>query len=505
MSLPPSLLPLQAPAAYPHPCGDIAVIETHISWVLLTGTYAYKIKKPVRLPFLDFSTLDRRGYFCREELRCNARFAPDLYFGVVAVVADATSGLAVSRLDAAPGDAVLEWAVCMRQFDPTQCLDKLVERDAIAPAALRAFGCRLAALHAAVPAVPLPAEELVARVIEPERANFRALADAPLDPALQARVAALAHACAALAMTEGPALAARLQSGAVRECHGDLHLGNLVLHAGVIQAFDGLEFDLNLRLIDVASDLAFLLMDLRVRGRTDLAYGCLDGYLDVSGDYGLAPLLPHYMAYRAIVRAKVAGIELAQNGAAEPMRTQITARLTRLVDWVGGLLARPPGQLVLMCGLSGSGKSWVAERLVPRLGAVRLRSDVLRRAAAVGTTNPAEPGSGPGGEFGGKPGDRYTPAAVASVYDGLRALASRLLAAGEDVILDATFLVSSERAQTLTLARSLGSDAVIVYCTAPLAVLEARLTARAAAGNDASEADVAVLARQLAHAEVPTA
>lgn len=489
MSLPPSLLPLLRPAAYPHPCGAITVIETHISWVLLTGSFAYKIKKPVRLPFLDFSTLDRRLRFCREELRCNARFAPDLYLGVVAVIAHVENDLAVLRPDdAPPPGGVLEWAVCMRQFDPAQCLDQLVERSAIAPSTLSAFGSRLAALHAALPAVPLPAEDVAARIIEPERANFRALADAPLDAQLQGRVAMLANACRNQASALAGDLAARLQAGAVRECHGDLHLGNLVLHGGVIQPFDGLEFDLNLRLIDVASDLAFLLMDLLVRGRPDLAYGCLDGYLEASGDYGLTPLLPFYMNYRAMVRAKVAGIELTQNDARDTERRRITARLGALVDWVAGMLARPPGQLVLMCGLSGSGKSWVAERLVPRLGAIRLRSDVLRLSMPHAST--------PQGA-GAKPAQRYAPAAVASVYHELRALAARLLAAGEHVILDATFLSPDERAHTLALARQIGSDAVIVYCTAPRTVLEARLVTRAAAGGDPSEADVAVLAAQI--------
>lgn len=492
MSLSHSLLPLLRPAAYPHPCDAVTVIETHISWVLLTGSLAYKIKKPVRLSFLDFSTLSLRERFCREELRCNARFAPDLYLGVVAVIAHADHGLTVLRPDALPADgAVLEWAVCMRQFDPRQCLDQLVERNAVDTLTLRAFGGRLAALHAALPRVPLPAADLAARIIEPERANFRALADAPLAPQLSARVAALAYACHDQASALSHDLAARLQAGAVRECHGDLHLGNLVLHAGVVQPFDALEFDLNLRLIDVASDLAFLLMDLLVRGRSDLAYGCLDGYLDAGGDYALAPLLPFYMNYRAMVRAKVAAIELTQRAARDPVRAEITARLAALVDWAAGMLARPPGQLVLMCGLSGSGKSWVAERLVPRLGAIRLRSDVLRRAlpqASARQRAESEPG-------------RYAPAAVASVYDQLRTRAARLLAAGEHVILDATFLAPAERGRTLTLARQMGADAVIIFCTAPAAVLAARVTARAAAGADPSEADIAVLTAQIEAAE----
>lgn len=264
------------------------------------------------------------------------------------------------------------------------------------------------------------------------------------------------------------------------------------LDSGVC-AFDCLEFDANLRWLDPQSDVAFLFMDCLVRERADLGYGFLDGYLDASGDYDGVCLLPFYTAYRAMVRAKVAALRSAQGGSDEAR--ELLARSRRLLGFGTGWMTRPPGRLVLTCGLSGSGKSHVAKRLLTRLPAVRLRSDVARKARA---------GVAPG-ESAAADVDQglYAASRVRDTYDHLRDVAEDLLRSGERVIVDATFIEARLRTSFLEMADGVGAAAVILYCHAPEAVLLERVTARNAAGRDPSDATPAVLAAQRQRFEVP--
>ena len=284
----------------------------------------------------------------------------------------------------------------------------------------------------------------------------------------------------------------RLVDGFVRECHGDLHLSNLALIDSTVTAFDCLEFNANLRWIDTMSDVAFLFMDCHVRNRSDLAYGFLDGYLDGSGDYEGARLLGYFCAYRSMVRAKVAALRHEQT------QDEVEAqRFLMHVRWAHDWLARPPGGLVLMCGLSGSGKSHLAERLVVTLPALRLRSDVARKALAglaslQRSDSPIDAGL-------------YAAENTEQVYAWLEDCAAALLLMGERVILDATFIEKARRTRLIERASRLGVRVSVLYCQAPDEVLRERIGQRSAMGGDPSEADLTVLERQLERLQPPEA
>jgi aminoglycoside phosphotransferase family enzyme/predicted kinase len=489
MALPDLLLDLLHNAAYPHPCEQIELIETHISWVFLTGEFAYKLKKPVHYSFVDFSTLELREHFCREELRCNRAFALDLYLDVVPLVLEDEHLRVGSADDPERRDAV-EWAVKMRQFDPAAGADRLLARGLLDSQALRTFGRSLAARHAGLPRHEGTAEEVPGRVFGPVEDNFSEIAKTGL--ALQhADLLLKAHERArSVGNSLRSLLNERMTGGFIRECHGDLHLANLARIDGGITAFDCLEFNANLRWIDTLSDVAFLFMDCHERNRADLAYAFLDGYLDTCGDYRGAPLLGFYAAYRSVVRAKVAALRWAQN-----QEKDAALRFVRHIEWAHARLASPPGKLILMCGLSGSGKSTVADRLVPRIPAIRLRSDVARKTLA-GLTARAKTASPIGGGL-------YDPQRSDAVFEFLADVAEALLRGGDNVIVDATFITRGRRNQFHALAKRVDTKVCVILCDAPIDILRERIRARSTANDDPSEATLEVLDAQLKKFESP--
>tara|TARA_R110002096_G_scaffold5863_20_gene27067 strand:+ start:6017 stop:7540 length:1524 start_codon:yes stop_codon:yes gene_type:complete len=479
MSPAPLIDALREPDAYPHPCTAIRLIETHISWVFLTGEYAYKLKKPLDFGFLDFTTLARREFYCREELRCNRRFAPDLYLDCVPV-----NRAADGRVRIGGSGETIEWAVKMREFDVDEQADHVLERGELEAPLLRRFAARLTRIYAAAPAPRAMADELgAAHIAAPVTDNFRELERLRSDPDERAALARIRTWSANRHALLRDVFDARARDGYVRECHGDLHLANLVRRGDDIIAFDCIEFSEALRTIDPVCDIAFLFMDCAVRGRDDLAYAFLDAYLDASADYDGAALLRYYAVYRSLVRAKIAALRLEQ--CADPHSAESLA--THLA-WADRATEARGVALVLMCGVSGSGKSWLAERLAPALPAIRLRSDVARDAL-----------SPPAGESGA----RYSPAQRERVYTRLGDCARPILAGGDTVIVDATFADRATRARFAGLARAAGAACVVVYCTAARATLEERITRREREGRDPSEATVAVLQQQLAHFEPP--
>ena len=472
--LPESLLD---PAAWPGAVDGPQLVETHISWVFLTGKFAYKVKKPVRFDFLDFSTRERRSHFCEEELRINRRLAPDLYLGLSRVVR-VDDRLCVDR----DGELV-EHAVRMRQFDRTEELDALLAAGRISAEELRHFGRRIARQQATAPAATTaggPAE--LAGTQRACRDNFSVLRRHV--PAAGEAVAAVERWTGLEAERLAGAMRRRLVAGRWRECHGDLHCANVVRHAGELWPFDALEFDPALRWIDVASDFAFLWMDLRARGCADLATAALDGWLQESGDFDALDLLPLYTAYRAGVRAKVAALRAAQQAGAG-----LAAELERYLGALSAAPHRATPRLIVTTGLSGSGKSFVAAALLAPLGAVRVRSDVERRRLA---------GLGPDEPSGGL---IYTAELTERTYLRLVDAAAAALAAGFTVIVDAACLLREQRARLRDVARAQQLPFVLLSVTAPREVLESRLRRRAAAGGDPSEATVEVLAQQLRSAE----
>ncbi|MDF3888688.1 AAA family ATPase [Cupriavidus basilensis] len=468
---------LMCPAAYPHPVDKVSLIETHISQVFLAGAFAYKLRKPVHLDFVDFSTLAARKVDCEAELALNRRMAAALYLGVVRIVAG--PGQRDVRVDGT-GEA-LEYAVKMRRFRQRDLLSAMAETNRLNGLHMETLARRLAAIHLAAPVAGdgtghgTPAR--IAAVMEQVMAGVAALASGT---AAAARVAALLRERAAALQ---PAFAKRLASGHVRECHGDLHLGNIAMIDGAPSPFDCLEFDAGLRWIDTISDAAFLFMDLLHAGRQDLAYCLINTYLECSGDYAGLAVLPFYTALRAVVRARVLLERAHQRSAAgtstaeEMAATQV--RCNDLLALASSVLTRRPGAIIIMHGLSGSGKSTVARQLAMAAAMVRVRSDVERKRLPRGS--PA------------LPHDRYSPGNTARVYRRLLAICRLGSGAGFPMIADATFLVREHRLWFASLAARRGVHFSIVDCNADVATLRERITARARRGGDPSDADLQVL------------
>lgn len=470
---------LLRPAAFPHPAGDIELLETHISWVVLAGGYAYKIKKPVVLDFLDFGTLEKRRHYCEEELRLNRPWAPELYLEVVAI-----TGPADEPVIGGDGEA-LEYAVKMRRFDQELRLDRQLADALLTVADMKELGQNIAARHAEA-ARPDPADRdrLVGQAVHYFRENFDHLGGIIDDDELRF----LQDWTERELGKHGATLRQRFDDGFVRDCHGDLHLGNLVRLPSGITTFDCIEFNPDLRNTDVFADVGFLAMDLTAKGHPELAAHFLNRYLEKSGDYEGAVLLDLYFVYRCLVRAKVAAIrsrerEDEDERAADIGEARDYAAMARRQASKGAPV------LVIMHGLSGSGKTWLAERLMAALPAIRVRSDIERkRLFGLDETVDSESGIAAG---------IYTPDASAETYERLFTLADSLLGAGHPVVLDAAFLKKKQRVSARSVASSLGVSSVLVCAEAPVDVLRSRIEARARHGDDASEADLAVLEHQL--------
>lgn len=485
----PSLIQaLQDAALYDHPVAGFRVVETHISWVLLTGSYAYKIKKAVDLGFLDFSTLERRRFFCEEELRLNRRLAPALYRAVIPITGTAQH----PRLGGA--GAPIEYAVKMVQFEPAAQFDRLLAAGRLTPELLARFAAGLARFHSAIArATVADTYGTPTAVSAPVEENF---AHIHLPPSFTAEDAILSelHDWSARAHARlRPLLERRKADGFIRECHGDLHLGNITLYQGEPTAFDCLEFNDRLRWIDVMSEIAFLVMDLDEHGHSDLGLRFLNEYLHHSGDYEGLALLRYYQGYRALVRAKVACIRLRQTGAAEPAAWDgVRAYLRLAQDYT-----RPrPRALVITRGVSGSGKSTHTSGLPARCGMIRIRSDVERKRL-FGLAPEARTQSG-------LDVDLYSRDAGARTYRRLAEIAAAIIDAGFTALVDATFLTCAQREQFRTLAAQLQVPFMILDFQATEARLRERVSARAQAGRDASEATLAVLERQLETREALT-
>lgn len=472
--------------AYPHPVGKIQLIETHISWVFLTGEYAYKIKKPVDLGFLDFSTLERRKFFCEEELRLNRRTSGEFYLDVVPV------GMSNGRPVIGHLPAV-EYAVRMRQFPPGARLDRRLAAGQVSASDLQGLATQLADFYKRVPVAaendPTMAAE---RACAPALHNFEHIHGDHISRESRLRIDAVETWTRAQAMALDSVFLQRAADGFIRECHGDLHLANLFAWEGRIYPYDCLEFNPDLRWIDQASDIAFLVMDLMARGRTDLAYVFLNTWLEESGDYGGLAVLRFYLVYRSMVRLKVAAIQTRLLHEDAQGEHAIKARL--YLDLARHLMDRPAHpRLVIMHGLSASGKTHASNRLVPALPAIRLRSDLERkRLHGLSRHHHQKSGIDTG---------LYSEAGTEATYGKLLADCKTGLNAGFNMIADATFGRREWRLRFLDMARAIGAEPTIVVCSAPVETLRQRIRERAAEGLDESDATLEVLERQLADFE----
>jgi len=472
------------PDAYPHPTEAITVVETHISWVLLTGTWAYKIKKPVNLGFLDFSTLEKRAYFCHEELRLNRRLAPELYLDVVPV----TRSQEALRIGGS-GTAI-EYAVKMTQFDRAFELDRLLAGNRLNAEHIDSIIGTVAAFHRTIPhADPDSEYGRPEKLILPLLENFRHTAEIVKNNVEQQLLEKLERWVEKEHLRLTPRFLDRKTAGFIRHCHGDMHTGNMVWQNKQVVIFDCIEFSQALSMIDVVSDIAFLFMDLEHSGHRKLAWRFLNGYLSTTGDYESLSLLCFYSLYRATVRAKVTAIRFEQE-TNEKRRHAIREEHLSYVRHAFHYTLPGTAHLVITCGVSGSGKSTHAVPLASELQAVHIRSDIERkRLAGIGANTSSRKSSGM---------DIYTTLFTEKTYQRLEDIAAAALEEGFPVLVDATFLEKDERMRFRKLAGQSDCPFTILHFYADEALLRERVTKRFREGSDVSEADETVLLMQLA-------
>ncbi len=471
---------LLSPAAYPHEVGQVELVETHISWVFLTGEYAYKIKKPVDFGFLDFTTLVRRRHYCDEEIRLNRSWTPGLYLEVVPItVVDGGPRVA--------GEGTpIEYAVRMRQFEYDMRLDRQLALGELSIEDMLELATEIARQHQQARKIE-PSERLSRVTRQLILDNYKSLAGEVPDAFVSAQLRWMKSKLDVY----GPVMDERINSGFFRECHGDLKLANILRLPEGIRAFDCIEFNRDLREIDVVADYGFLTMDLKMRHAADLASVFLNRYLELTGDYRGACLLPIYEVYRSLVRAKILGIKLREAGITETAESDRRA-MKRYCAFARAVTTQPPPVLVATTGYSGSGKSWLSSRLIPSLVAIRLRSDLERkRLAGIDPTADSQSGIESG---------IYDHETTAAVYDQLLESAGELLRAGLNVIVDASFLNASHRRLAKQTAERAGAGYALVWTIASTDELYRRLQCRSE-NPSVSEADISVLRHQMDSAD----
>jgi hypothetical protein len=455
--------------------GPVQIEETHISLVFLAGESAYKLKKPVRFPFLDYSTPERRRAACEAELEVNRAISPSLYRSVEPVVRSPEGELRLGGT----GEPV-DWVVVMRRFPAQARLDRVAEREGLDAGLASALADRIALMHdQAEPQPGFGGAAAMRRVLDMTAGEIDRAAGPPFD-----RETASAWARQARRALDriAPLLDRRRSEARVRGCHGDLHLQNLCLVDGVPTPFDAIEFDPAIANIDVLYDLAFLLMDLGHRGLDGAANRVMNRYLDRRDETDGLAALPFFQSLRAAIRAEVRAAAASQHG-----DEAIAREASGFLDLALALLAPHAPCLVAVGGLSGTGKSTLAYALAPRLGgspgARVARSDVLRKRLA---------GVAPEERL---PESWYSEAATAATYRRLHDEAGACLDAGMAAVVDAVHGSARERHAVEAIAESRGRAFVGLWLEAPLPDLEERLGGRA---GDASDATIDVLRRQAA-------
>lgn len=475
---------LQNPAAFDHPVKYFKVMETHISWVILTGSYAYKIKKPVNYDFLDYSTLAKRHHYCLEEIRLNRLLAPEIYLGVVAIT------LAGDQLTVNGKGTTVEYAVKMIEFAQTDIFPYLLmHTQNLMPDVFNQLATIIAAFHqqAAILQNENIGMSTPEQIHTPVLQNFEQIHSLLQDKQDQQLLQGLKdHSLNEIHRLQ-PYFIQRKQQGFIRACHGDLHLGNIILYQQRPLIFDCIEFNDNFRWIDTMADLAFLLMDLEDQKRFDLSHLLLNQYCAITGDYIGLTILNFYKTYRAIIRAKTTLLRANQ--------TQATDKTFLIIQYRNYIkLAESYCQpqytsaLLIMHGIAGTGKSTLANHLVTALGAIQIRSDVERKRL-LGLTADARTHSAVNQGI-------YTADLSEKTYQRLADLANDLLQAGQLVIVDASFLLQAQRECMRKIANDLQIPFYILSCQVSPETITQRIQARQAKQQDPSEAYLAVVQMQ---------
>jgi len=479
LEIPKHIQAFYKPEAYPHPVNHIEMIQTHASWVFLTGPFAYKFKKPVDFGFMDFSTPAKRKYYCEQEFMLNRRLAPEIYLDVKRVYQHGAS------FNLSGSGEIVDYCLKMIQFDQSDLFDQKLAHGELEPRWMDELAHDVARFHATAEINHGNKPDCAALLADHIRDNLDIAARHAGLAIDQADLATLSGCVDALLTKNQSILHKRQRDHHIRHCHGDLHFRNITLINGRPTLFDCIEFNDAYRIIDTMNDVAFLVMDCDAHARSDLGMRFLSRYLEQSGDYGGLALLPLYLFYRASVRGKVACI-LADELADKQQQPQwLEAR--RYFELA--LTYMQPGRPALFAigGLSGSGKSHLALLGCGTEHAVIIRSDATRKRIA---------GDSPDLELYGKQMHIRT---YRAIFDAARTA----LAAGCPVILDATFLHPDSRRQTYELARECGVPFHFYWLDIEETKLKENVRRRRQAGDDISDADLDVLGLQLAEYQHP--
>jgi aminoglycoside phosphotransferase family enzyme/predicted kinase len=481
-TLPALIQQMLQPEFYPHAVTEpIQLIQTHISYVLLTGDYAYKLKKPANFGFLDFSTLEKRQYFCQEELRLNQRGAGELYLAVVPIT------LVGEQYHLAGAGEAVEYALKMRQFPQKSLLSELFAQGKLNEPEIEELGQVVAQYHANAETNDyIRSFGAVSQVRAAFDENYQQTQKYIGGPQTQAQFDETKKYTDTFFAERPELFASRAENNFIRECHGDLHLRNIALWHNKIMLFDCIEFNEPFRFVDVMHDVAFALMDLEARQRKDLGNVFLNAYVEQTGDWEGLQVLPLYLSRQAYVRAKVTSFLLDDPSVPTAVKEEAEKTAADYYQQAWGYTQPKPGRLILMSGLSGSGKSTTAKYLARHLGAVHIRSDAVRKHL----------GGIPLWERGGE--DLYTPQMTEKTYGRLLALGVILANQGWQVILDAKYDRQHLRQEAIAQAEKYQLPLQILHCTAPLEVLQERLLNRI---GDIADATADLLVSQLNQAE----
>jgi len=475
---------LLQPAAYPDKVADVRLIQTHVSWIFLAGEYAYKIKKPVNFGFLDFSPLDRRLFYCREELRLNRHLCPEIYLDVIKV--RETPGGAAFHGEG----PTIDYAVKMIRLPAEQMADRLLADGELSGADVKNIAVTVAAFHKqALTGGEINRYGELGTIRSNWEENFQQ-AEEFIGATISSQELALIRAWVERCLSAKAGLfSGRVAGGFIRECDGDLHLENICLTKRVC-IFDCIEFNSRFRYSDTAADIAFLLMDLEFHGRRDLALIFLEEYVAASGDAGVIELVDFYSVYRAFIRGKVESFRLKDSGIPAAEKQAAKEKAMRYFRLARGYILRErlAPALVVVCGLTGSGKSTLAAALATELGLELLSSDRIRKELAglpLQQHSLDEYGSG-----------LYAPARSAATYRELTARADRVLAAGQGVIVDATCQKREYRVRLRRIAAAHGVPCYLFITEAPEVVIRGRLAERVRQGASISDGRWEIYLRQ---------
>ncbi|WP_017317512.1 bifunctional aminoglycoside phosphotransferase/ATP-binding protein [Mastigocladopsis repens] len=482
VSIPPLIEQMLQPGFYPHPVKEpIELVQTHISYVLLTGNYAYKVKKPMNFGFLDYSTLEKRRHFCHEELRLNQRGAAELYLEVFPCT------LVGEQYQLGGTGEAVEYVLKMLQFPTDALFSKMFEQGKLDEALLEELGRVVAQYHAkTVTNDEIRSFGEVEQIRAAFDENYEQTEKYIGGPQTREQFEETKRYTDQFFAQRRELFNSRIQNSYIRECHGDLHLGNICLWRDKIWLFDCIEFNKPFRFVDVMFDIAYAVMDLEGQQRPDLSNAYLNTYVEQTGDWEGLQVLPIYLSRQSYVRAKVTSFLLDDPSVPSSVKEEVAKKAANYYKLAWEYTKPRQGRLILMSGVSGSGKSTTARYLARQLGAIHIRSDAVRKhLAGIGLL-----------ERGGD--DLYTAAMTQKTYARLLELGILLASEGYVVILDAKYDRQQLRDEAIAQAQEHQLSLQIISCIAPSEVLQQRLNDRT---GDIADAQADLLASQLEQAE----